>query len=180
MAENGKIYTRKIIAQLLDISERHVKRLTDYGHLQEFSTGTYKLLPTVQSYIKYLRSQISDDDSTSDYNVEKAKLANIKREDLELTMKLRKNELHRGEIVEAVMVNMLTAFKAKQEALRHKLLPQLLNVPADCAPTDYFNRILKNALSEPLAELSKYSPEMFAVDSINAEHIAEMVGLDDE
>ena len=166
MAERGKIYTRKIIAQVLGLSERHVKRLTDDGHIEEHTNGTYKLLPAVQGYIKYLRLQIADDDSASEYSVEKAKLTKLRREDAEMTMRLRRNELHSAEVIEFVLVNALTAFKAKVETLPYSVLPNLLNMPGDTTAAYHFVKVLTAAVSEVLAELPDYEPEMFAADTV--------------
>ena len=172
MAIQGKIYTRKIIAQVLDISERHVRRLTDDGVLEEFSHGNYKLLPAVQGYINHLRAQVSDDDSTSNYNVEKARLTRLKREDAELDLQIKRNELHRSADVEFIMTNMLIAFKAKLETLPHKALPAILGTPDGDDKADRVAEILKTSIGEALNELTGYSPELFDEDSY-------MAGLDD-
>ena len=136
MQSKGKVYTRKVIAQILDTSERQVRRLTDDGVILEFSHGHYKLFPTVQAYINYLRSQLGGGD---DYNAERASLTRVKREDAELELALKRNELHRAADVEFVMGNMLAAFKAKLETLPHKALPSLLNIPPDKDKGEYIH-----------------------------------------
>jgi len=117
MQGKGKIYTRKIIAQVLNLSEKRVKQLTEDGIIEEYSDGHYKLLAAVQGYIKYLQSQVSGEGQATDLNQEKAQLTRIKREDAELELQLKRNELHRSSDVEFIMTNMIIAFKAKLDVL---------------------------------------------------------------
>ena len=165
MHKQGMIYTRKIIAQVLTISEKRVKQLTDEGIIEEFSNGHYKLLPSVQAYIGYLQKQLSDDDEASDYNVEKAKLTRAKREDAELELQVKRNELHRASVVEFIMTNMIVAFKAKLEVLPYKVLPSILGVPDGKEKPDRIADILKAAVEEALSELADYNPGQFDPES---------------
>ncbi|MCL2201596.1 MAG: hypothetical protein FWB75_06485 [Oscillospiraceae bacterium] len=167
MDNNGKVYSRKIIAQVIELSERRVSQLTADGILEEYSPGTYKLLPTVQGYIRYLKSNQSGQNTAHD--IEKERLAQIKREDAELNLAVKKNELHRAADVEFVMTNMLVAFKAKLEVLPHKLLPDVLSVPSGAAQAEGVKEILKQAIAEALGELSAYDPVMFDEDKYLAE-----------
>ena len=166
MQSKGKAYTRKVIAQILGISERHVRRLTDDGVIEEFSHGHYKLVPTVQAYTNYLRSQLAGGD---DYNVERAKLTKAKREDAEMDILLKRNELHRSADVEFVMTNMLIAFKAKLDTMPYKVLPLILSVPDDGDKVTRITEILKTSLDEALGELSEYNPLMFDENAISSE-----------
>ena len=165
MATQGKIYTRKVIAQLLNLSERHIGRLTDEGIIEEYSHGYYKLVPTVQGYIQHLRSQISADNE-GDYALERARLTRIKREDADLDLKRKRNELHHASIVEFILTNSLMAFKAKLETLPHKLLPLLMAIPEGKDKTDRILAVLKKSTMEALSELSSYKPEDFADSSM--------------
>ena len=163
-AGQGKLYARRHIAEALTISERRVRQLTEEGVLTEHSHGHYRLLPSVQAYIGYLQSQVSDDDEASDYNVEKARLTRAKREDAELELQLKRNELHRAQDVEFVMTGMLTAFKAKLVTLPHKILPGLMAVPDGEGRADAFVKLLAEAFGDALAELAGYSPDQFSAE----------------
>jgi len=154
VGSQSKIYTRRVIAQILEISDKRVKQLTDDGTIEEFSPGHYKLLPAVQGYIRYLQSQISDDDHASNYNVEKARLTRLTREDAELDLQLKRNELHRSADVEFIMTNMLVAFKAKLETLPHKIIPTISTIPDNRDKTEYLLEVLSAAIEEALNELS--------------------------
>lgn len=50
-----KLYTTKIVAQYLDLSERRVRQLRDEGVLEEKAPGLYDLRSSVRRYINYLR-----------------------------------------------------------------------------------------------------------------------------
>jgi len=164
MSNKGKIYTRKIIAQILELSEKRVKQLTEEGVIEEFSAGNYKLLPTVQGYIRYLQAQVADDDTSSNYSVEKAKLTRLKREDAELDLQLKRNDLHRSVDVEFVVTNMIVAFKAKLETMPYKIVPSLISLPPGKDPVEHMTEALKDAVEEALNELSGYDAMAYAED----------------
>lgn len=66
-----KLYTTKIVAQYLDLSERRVRQLRDEGVLEEKAPGLYDLRSSVRRYINYLRG---DEGGKADLNEERAKL----------------------------------------------------------------------------------------------------------
>ena len=71
-----KLYTTKIVAQYLDLSERRVRQLRDEGVLEEKAPGLYDLSSSVRRYINYLRG---DEGGKADLNEERAKLTKEKR-----------------------------------------------------------------------------------------------------
>lgn len=165
MSDRGNICSRKVVAQVLDLTERRVLQLTQDGVLEEYSAGWYKLLPAIRCYIQYLRSK-------TEHGSEKDQLAKVKRESAELDLAVKKNELHLAADIEFVMTNMLVAFKAKLETLPYKVLPTIIGVPDGDDRVDRITTILKSAVEEALAELSQYDPGMFDEE-------AYLAGLDD-
>ena len=161
----GKIYTRKAVAELLGLSEKRIKQLTEDGAIKEFSHGHYKLWPTAKAYITYLQNAAG----SLDYNAEKASLTKVKREDAELSLALRRGELHRATDVEFILTNMLMAFKAKLEALPHKILPLLVNAMEGDAAPDEALVILRKAMEEAVGELRDYTPDLFNSDGNGAD-----------
>jgi len=168
MAIQGKIYAKRAIAQILELTEKRVEQLAKDGIIPEHNRGHFKLLPVIQGYVRYLRSQIADDDTTSDLNVERARLTRLKREDAELDLQVRRNELHRSGDVEFIMTNMLIAFKAKLETLPYKVLPSVMNVPEGDGKADSMTAILKSAIDEALTEISGYDPQLFDEENYSA------------
>ena len=164
-AMRGKIYTRKAVAQLLGLSEKRIRQMTEDGTIKEFSHGHYKLWPTAKAYITYLQNTAG----SLDYNTEKAGLTRVKREDAELSLALRRGELHKAADVEFILTNMLMAFKAKLEALPHKILPVLINAMDSRAAPDEVLVILRKAIEEAVGELRDYAPDLFNSDSAGAD-----------
>mgnify|MGYP003154446415 CR=1 FL=1 len=52
-----QVYPAKVIASLLDISERRVTQLVNEGIIPKTDRGRYELFPVVQGYIKFLRER---------------------------------------------------------------------------------------------------------------------------
>lgn len=69
-----KLYTSKVIASWLDLSERRVRQLRDEGILTETKPGLFELRPTVSRYISYLRK------GDNNLNDERAMLTRAKRD----------------------------------------------------------------------------------------------------
>ena len=165
----GAVFTIKVIANLFNLSEKRIRQLTSDGIIEEYSKGYYALAPTVQGYIRYLQRQISDDDSGSDYNTEKAKLTKAKRENAELDLKVRTGVLHKSENIEFVMTNMLIAFKAKLLSMPYKILAGINAISDGANRNDAIIGIIKSAVLETLTELSGYNPDMFSDEHILSE-----------
>lgn len=49
-----KLYTSKVVAQWLGLTERRVRQLRDEGVIAEARPGLYDLQPTVAKYITYI------------------------------------------------------------------------------------------------------------------------------
>lgn len=49
-----KLYTSKVVAQWLGLTERRVRQLRDEGVIAETRPGLYDLQPTVAKYITYI------------------------------------------------------------------------------------------------------------------------------
>lgn len=158
--KSGSAFSRKIIAELLNLTEKDVKQLTDDGIIEEFTPKHYKVAPTVQSYVRYLQSQLYNKNPNTDYNSEKAKLTKAKREKEEIALEILKNDAHKAETIKFIMTNMLVAFKMKMTTLPYKVLPALLNT----SDKDEIVSILATEVREALNELSDYDANEFAVE----------------
>ncbi len=82
------LYTSRVVAQYLNLTERRVRQLRDEGVIREKRPGLYDLIDTMSRYIKYIGSG-----SKADLNEERAKLTKAKREAAEMENKVRKAEL---------------------------------------------------------------------------------------
>ena len=83
------LYTSKVIAQWLCLTERRVRQLRDEGVIVEARPGLYELQPTVARYIKYLGGA-----GKESLNTERMKLTAEKRKAAEMDNDLRRGDLH--------------------------------------------------------------------------------------
>ena len=78
------LYTSRVVAQYLNLTERRVRQLRDEGVIKEKRPGLYDLIDTMSRYIKYIGSG-----SKADLNEERAKLTKAKREAAEMENEVR-------------------------------------------------------------------------------------------
>lgn len=137
-----RLYTSKVIADWLGLTERRVRQLRDEGVIEEQAPGLYDLRGTTRRYISYLRSGSLAD--------ERAGLTRAKREAAEMENALRRGELHRTEEIETGIKTMLLNIRGRFLSLPAKLSPALAAMNGDQA--SIFD-VLKNAIEETLEEL---------------------------
>lgn len=141
------LYTSKVIAEWLGVTERRVRQLRDEGVISEVRPGLYALRPTVSKYITYLRK------GSSDLNEERAKLTKAKREAAEM-----ENDRLRGELLEAGEI------EKGLRAMNLNIRSRFLSIPAKLAPAlvaangeqAAIYDLLKRAVCETLEELTDY------------------------
>lgn len=121
------------------------------------------MLETNYAYIKYLKGNSQVEENLSYYE-ERARLVKAKRENEELDLKLRKQELHEAAQIETIMGDMLTNFKVRLMAVPAKLSPV---VAQEKDPTKIY-KILQGAVEEALNELSDFSTA-FSVEILEEE-----------
>jgi phage terminase Nu1 subunit (DNA packaging protein) len=162
------------LARFLDITPRHVFRLTNDGVLVRARDeagnelrGRYDLLPNNVSYIRHLRQQGRfDDASESEYQRQRVGRMRAENEMAQIKLKELKGEMHRASDVEFVMTNMITATKQRLLAIPSRIARLLVGLTS-------FQKIYDTIYKEiemALRELSNYSPEMFAAR--NREYLA--------
>jgi phage terminase Nu1 subunit (DNA packaging protein) len=144
------------LAAIVGKSSRWIRQLTTDGVLTQVGRGTYILSDAMQAYIEHASGGREDDKKPRliDHKTEHER---IKAERAALELARMRGELHAAEDVEAVMNDMLTAFRQKILAIPTKLAPQLVSI-------DDIGKVkatLTKDLYEALSELSNYDPEMF-------------------
>ncbi len=143
-----KLYTSKVVAEWLGLTERRIRQLRDEGVIAEDRPGLYDLQPTVLRYIKYLGGAGKESLQT-----ERMKLTAEKRKAAEMDNKLRSGELHATEDIEKGIQTLCLNIRSRFLALPAKLSPELAAAGADQAKI--FD-ILKAAVDEALSDLSDY------------------------
>ena len=136
-----RLYTSKVIADWLGLTERRVRQLRDEGIIEEQAPGL-----TTRRYISYLRSGSLAD--------ERAGLTRAKREAAEMENALRRGELHRTEEIETGIKTMLLNIRGRFLSLPAKLSPALAAMGGDQA--SIFDE-LKHAIDETLEELRDFN-----------------------
>ena len=142
------LYTSKVVAQWLCLTERRVRQLRDESVIVEARPGLYELQPTVARYITYIGGA-----GKETLTNERMKLTRAKREAAELENELRKGEVHRTEDIERGIKSMFLNIRSRFLALPAKLSPTLATMGGN--QTGIFDE-LKQAIDEILEEMSDY------------------------
>ena len=142
------LYTSKVVALWLCLTERRVRQLRDEGVIVEARPGLYELQPTVARYITYIGGA-----GKETLTNERMKLTRAKREAAELENELRKGEVHRTEDIERGIKSMFLNIRSRFLALPAKLSPTLATMGGN--QTGIFDE-LKQAIDEILEEMSDY------------------------
>lgn len=110
------LYTSKVIAQWLCLTERRVRQLRDEGVIVEARPGLYELQPTVARYIKYLGGA-----GKESLNTERMKLTAEKRKAAEMDNDLRRGDLHSTQDIEKGIQTMCLNIRSRFLAMPAKL-----------------------------------------------------------
>lgn len=150
-----KLYTSKVVAAWLGLTERRVRQLRDEGVIAEKQPGLYDLQATVVRYITFLRNG----SGKISLNDERAGLTKAKREAAEMENKLRMGELHRTQDIERGLKTVFLNIRGRFLALPAKLSPTLAGMGGN--QTAIFDE-LKQAIDETLEEVSDYRTALAA------------------
>ena len=150
-----KLYTSKVVAVWLGLTERRVRQLRDEGVIAEKQPGLYDLQATVVRYITFLRNG----SGKISLNDERAGLTKAKREAAEMENKLRMGELHRTQDIERGLKTVFLNIRGRFLALPAKLSPTLAGMGGN--QTAIFDE-LKQAIDETLEEVSDYRAALAA------------------
>lgn len=150
------LYTSKVVAQWLCLTERRVRQLRDEGVIVEARPGLYELQPTVARYITYIGGA-----GKETLTNERMMLTRAKREAAEMENDLRRGEVHRTADIERGIQSMFLNIRSRFLALPAKLSPTLSTMGRD--QTGIFDE-LKGAIEEILEEMSDYRVAFAAED----------------
>lgn len=140
------LYTSKVVAQHLNLTERRVRQLRDEGVIREKRPGLYDLVDTMTRYIKYIGAG-----SQADLNDERAKLTKEKRIAAETENRVRKAELLEVGDVEKAYSAMMMNFRSRILALPQKLAPAVVALEGD---EQQVQDLIQAELEEALETLS--------------------------
>jgi len=147
------LYTSKVVAEWLGLTDRRVRQLRDEGIIEEQAPGLYNLQKTVARYISYIRK------GNTSLNDERAMLVRAKREAAEMENELRRGKTHRTEDIEAGIKTMCLNIRSRFLMIPAKLSPALASMDGNQA--EIFDA-LKEAIDETLDELKDYDVALAA------------------
>ena len=165
MAEN--LQPTQVIAKIFGVSTRRVEQLKAEGIIKGQGKPTkYDLLPTIQSYIKYLSDKANGREKIENVsNLEEAKLEQevrlktAKAEAAELELKELKGKMHRAEDVEAIMTDSALYIRSMLMAMPGKLAVDCANCQTAAEAADRIKQevhFILNSLTE-----YRYDPEEY-------------------
>ncbi len=150
------LYTSKVVAQWIGLTERRVRQLRDEGVIEEYKPGLYDLQPTVLRYIRYVGGA-----GKESLTHERTMLTAAKRQAAEMENDLRRGDLHKTADIERGMKTMILNIRSRFLALPAKLSPALASMSGN--QTEIFDT-LKAAIDETLEELSDYRVALVSQD----------------
>ena len=145
-----KLYTDKVVADWLAVTDNRVRQLRDEGVLVEKAPGLYELRSSVVRYITYLRKGSGN----ASLNDERAMLTRVKREAAEMENEERRGNLHSTEDIEKGLTAICLNMRARFSALPAKLSGELAQMGGNQA--GIFDK-LEAAIEETLEELSNFN-----------------------
>ena len=145
-----KLYTDKVVAEWLAMTDRRVRQLRDEGVLVEKAPGLYELKSSVVRYISYLRKGRGN----TNLNDERALLTKAKREAADMENEERRGNLHSTQDIEKGLAALCLNMRGRVSALPAKLSGELSQMGGNQA--GIFDK-LKAAIDETLEELSNFN-----------------------
>lgn len=137
--DGGTYVNLKTLAEVLGVTEKTVRNLTEKKVLIRNENDKYELKENIKSYIK----------SNSDV----AKMNEAKRKMIELKYQIYQDKYHEDSQVEYILSDMLLKFKGKLNSCIRKIDNDIENFPDE-------NRleIIKRHILSTLEELTEYNP----------------------
>ena len=156
----SKLYTSKVVAQWIGLTERRVRQLRDEGIITEERPGLYDLQKTVLKYIKYLGGTGKESLQT-----ERMKLTAAKRVAAEMENNLRTGQMHTTEDVERGIKTLCLNIRSRLLIIPAKLSP-MLAVKTNQA--EVFDELQK-AIYEALDGLADVNTSLADIEANNGE-----------
>ena len=171
MAETAKtnLQGSAIIAKLFGVTERRVQQLAAEGIIPAVTKKPLKfdLLPTVQTYIKYLSLKANSREPKSNDNVQaeadklraEADLKQSKAKIAEMQLKELEGTMHRSEDVEAMTTDLVYTIRGMIMALPGRLAMDVVQAGTAAEAS----ALIRNECYKILEELSgyEYDPEAY-------------------
>ena len=142
----------RVIAKLLDLSERRVQQLSREGVIPKATRGQYDLIGSVRGYVRYLREQAAKAQAGApDYAAERARFIRARADLAEMEADEKRGAVIAAEDVEAAWIAVLALLRTRLLALPDRLAPQVQGAASPAAVRD----LMRGAVREALEELAE-------------------------
>jgi phage terminase Nu1 subunit (DNA packaging protein) len=163
MDGNIGLYSKKTIAELLNLTERRIEQLAQQKIIPKAGRGIFDLGPTVHAYVKYLQGiaygtiTVDKSEITKQFLQAQAEEREAKASMAKLELSVMQGRLHEAEHVKKIMVDMVVACRSRLLALPAKSATTVANMtdPPEIAG------FLREIVNEALDALSEYDAERF-------------------
>lgn len=145
------LYTAKVVADWIRLTERRVRQLRDQGVIREERPGLYDLKASVGEYIEYLRGS-----GKEGLTAERTRLTAERRKAAEMDNAERAGGLHRTGDVEAAIKAAVLHARARLLAMPAKTAGRLAQMGGDRAGIP---GLLSREVNEALEELGSLRAE---------------------
>lgn len=148
-----KIVNQKQLAEIIGITDRHVRRLEEQGIINKTGNGKYDLTSCIDAYYKHKYRPPSN----AEYEREHALHEKVKREIAEIELMELKGNMHKADDIKRIMTGMLINFKGKMLTIPGTVSARLINQ----SNPNVIDNILTKEVKVALQELSEYDAKLF-------------------
>lgn len=165
------------LAKLFNLTDVRVQQLAKMGVVKKSARGTYDLWGSIKGYIGYLQERSGGQSGKGDesgYDKQRTRLYAARADAAEIFAARLKGTVHDGEVVAAVVNEMIANTRARLLSLPSVCAPKV----ADLADPNQCLDLLTDAVHEALEELAHYDAD--AVVAKQLKQPAPMQPLDDD
>lgn len=152
------------LAELLGLSDRRIRKMTEEETLVTYKRGTYYLGDAIQAYVKFIRSGGSlrgnpeVRDSESSYQQERTKLVKTQREMHELKLQRARGDVHASSDVKALVGGMIAVTRSRLLDLPNKVAPSIIGK----TDLEEVKTIVEAEVYKSLQSLADYDASVYA------------------
>lgn len=147
-SDTGEFITQKSLSEILSLTEKRVRNLTEQKILISNENNKYHLKTNVQNYINKKVNEITDKK-----NEENNKLKAIQRETQEFKLKILRDEFYPDDVVRGTLSDMLIKFKSQLLSTSRKI-----TIEIEQGEKPDIKKIVEKHVLKTLEELEKYDP----------------------
>lgn len=116
------LYPAATIAEMLGITDRHLRRLANEGIIPKATRGRYPLTGCVQGYIRHLQQlKMGTDERVQ----EATRLSRVRADSYELELQIKNKKLYRADVIDQALFHVCTDLTAMLQGSASRIASQL-------------------------------------------------------